>query len=159
MHKEYAWFLCPIIALTNQLAGTWGAPFGWFSLVFIALFLWMYGKLKTWQGYLTLGVWWLVGTLPITLIGDSIPGYWFNWIWLWILGGIQGLWVILFMVGNKNWWKVFVWSLFPCLAYGVVITLSNLPITADLFPWKLCEGIMGFAVAIPFAYMIGDDQT
>lgn len=148
--KELAWFLCPLIALSNQLAGTWGSPFGWFSIVFIALFLWLYGKLKSWKGYVTLVIFWILGTLPITLIGDSIPGFWLNWIWIWVLGYLQGLWCVLFSR------KVFLYALFPMFMYGVVITLSNLPLTAGLFPWKFCEGLMGFSLGIPFAFMIGE---
>jgi hypothetical protein len=41
--------------------------------------------------------------------------------------------------------------------YGAFITLSNLPATANHFPWKFCEGVMGFALGIPFALAIGVD--
>ncbi len=152
MKKELAWLLCPILAIANQLSGTWGSPWGWASILAIAVFLQLYGKLRTWQGYTTLALFWVLQTLPITLGGDSVVASWYSLLWVWLLGYIQGLW---FAICNR---RTFLYALFPMVLYGVWITLSNVSATANLFPWKFCEGIMGFALGIPFALAIGDEK-
>lgn len=151
MNKELAWLLCPFLALFNQLAGTWGTPWGWGSVFSIAVFLQLFGKLRNWKGYVSLFLFWVLGTLPITLGGDSIFDHWYSIVWIWLLGYIQGLWFIVYNKNVKNY------ALFPMIMYGIWITLSNAPETASLFPWKFCEGIMGFSLGIPFALAIGEE--
>jgi len=151
MNKEIAWFLCPLLAIFNQLAGTWGTPWSWGSVLSIAVFMQLYGKLRTWQGYGTLVLFWALGTLPITLGGDSVIATWYSLLWVWVLGYIQGLWFIL---GSR---RVLWYAFFPMIVYGIFITMSNIPLFASLFPWKMCEGMMGFALGIPFALYISND--
>lgn len=92
---------------------------------------------KSWFGILILPYGFAVMTLPITLKGDNITKFWFNWAWLPILG---------FLIGLMNG------SLLYALVYGIiftiVVTLSNIKKTADIFKWDRVElflgGFLGF---------------
>lgn len=152
MNKEIAWFLCPILSLLRQLDGTWGTPWQFGGIFAVALFLQLFGKLRQWRGIATLVLFYILGTLPVTLGGDSVTATWYSWLWIWVLGFIQGLWYLLY---NK---KTALYALFPMVLYGLFITLSNISATANFFPWKLCEGVMGFAIGIPFAFCIGSED-
>lgn len=74
-------------------------------------------------------------TRPFTYFGNSVPGHWFNWVWIWVLG----LYLLgpMACYGRFNPWT-FAWSL--------AATLSNLPRTARVFTWEFCECLCGVTV-------------
>ena len=79
--------------------------------------------------------------LPLTFFGSTIPGHWFNWIWLWLGGYIIGLPAVL----THGWWGL-AYALLPAFAQGLSVTLSNLPGSASAWPHEACEVFIGAAV-------------
>jgi hypothetical protein len=89
-----------------------------------------------------------VSTLPFTFKGDSIHSHWFNWVWIWIAGYLLGLPSVI--LGWDGLW----YALVPCVAQGVLGTLSNLPKTSKYVQWKFFEGAVWFCMAYPYALLM-----
>lgn len=153
--NETVWLLVPAMGLFRIIAGTWNKPAARFlSPLLLALAVYF---LSGWS-------WWIlaviagslaVGSLPVTLIGNSIPGNWVNWVWVWVYGGIKGLpsVAVALAVGQQITLALLL-CLVPMLVHGLVITLSNLKATKRFFPWKFCEFCMGSSVGYPPALLI-----
>jgi len=148
--NELAWFLCPLFSFLRIADGTWG-NFRWVTVGLMILSSILFKRFKWTVIPITIGL----AMLPITLGGDSVTAHWYNWLWVWVLGYLNGLWIIPLV---RNISKGFLLALIPMVIYGICITLSNIPLTADIFQWKLCEGLMGFSLGIPFAYMVCNDE-
>lgn len=152
--KELVWLLAPMLGLYRQLGGTlnkliWRGGFPLSVILSTCLFLgW------SWWWLVMGGLCLAVSTLPVTLFGDAIIGNIWNLLWLPILGYLHGLPSLIIGIKYKKIIESLFLSLIPSLVFGLVITLSNYPLTADMFPWKLCEGILGFSVGIPYAFLI-----
>lgn len=156
-NREVAWFIVPIGGLFRMIGGTWWKAVGRFltpALPVVAILL-----LGGWSWWLLLiyGVYLSVKTLPFTLNGNSVHDNWFNWVWIWVLGFVNGLcsMSLLPIVGWAEWLDPILYAAgFPMIAYGIACTLSNVKVTAKYFPWKFCEFIMGASAMIPPAMLI-----
>lgn len=152
--NETVWLLLPSLGLMRIIAGTWNKAAARFlspllpALALVMLYGWSWWAPAIYLGYL------VVGTLPVTLIGNSIPGNWVNWVWVWTYGGIKGLPSILVAValGQNFLWGLL--ALVPMLVHGLFITLSNVKATSKFFPWKFCEFVMGCSVGYPPAFLM-----
>lgn len=81
--------------------------------------------------------------LPLTLIGDSVPGHWINWPWQFVAGYLCGLPAVA-----THGVSGFAAASIPCLAQGVSITLSNIPgPPAKTWVHEACEVLIGCSVA------------
>lgn len=109
---------------------------------------------------LLLGNWWAllcIGTsqlfrAPITLKGDSIPEYWFNWLWLPVAGFLYGL--VVFPLSLPSAWLeglalAGVFSTF----FTLIVALSNIRATAEIFKWDRVEILYGLVLGL-FAVML-----
>lgn len=155
VNKELAWFLVPVVTMLSLIGGTWWLParrymigpvIGWalltitnvnlLSCLIVALLV---------CGY-TL--------LPITWIGDSIPGHWQNWVWVWVLGLIaSGVIVTIGFILHLIMMSIIL-SVMPFVTIGLFSTLSNINSTAKYFQWKFCELAFWTSIAVPIAFMI-----
>jgi len=105
--------------------------------------------LATFLNYLAGATWWwltfpigfIAFILPITLKGDDIKAYWFNWAWLPVLGVIIGLMLL-------NLTQSIVFS----LCFTVLTVLSNWKKTADIVTWDKVELALGFILGALIAY-------
>lgn len=90
MNHEIAWMYAPIAALLSQIGGTWWKPARRFVLpIGLALTL-IWCGISILSSILCGTCVGVVAHLPITLIGDSVPSHWLNWIWLWVYGFLLG---------------------------------------------------------------------
>lgn len=154
-NRELVWFIVPLGGLYRMIGGTWNKAIGRFlapALPVVAVLL-----LVGWSWWLPLiyGTYLLVKTLPFTLIGSSVHDNWFNWVWIWLLGLINGLACVTVGLSSGLLIASLFLSLVPCVAYGVCGTLSNVKSTARFFPWKLCEFVFGASTMIPPSMLIG----
>ena len=154
-NKELVWFIVPIGGLYRMIAGTWNKPIGRFltpalpvvSYLLLVGFSWW--LLAIYAAYL------LVNVLPFTLIGSSVNSSWINWVWIWVLGALNGLVAITVGIPLNLVLASLLLALWPLMAYGLFGTLSNVQPTAKFFPWKFCEFAFGSASMIPPAMLIG----
>ena len=153
-HRELVWFMVPIAGLLRMIGGTWWKVAGRFiapAMPAAAMF------------FFTGWSWWIplcylaymgIKTLPVTLIGNSIHDSWFNWIWIWLLGAINGVAALTLGIPYAMISTALFLMIVPTVVYGLTITLSNVKPTAKFFPWKMCEFLMGSSVMIPPAMLI-----
>ena len=154
MNLELVWFIMPTIIILWQLGGTFNKLFRRLGFPIVASCAPLFYLGWSWWWPLLFGLCFLVTTLPFTLKGDGINEHWFNWIWIWILGYLYGLpSIVIGLCGGHTALALLV-ALTPCIATGIVGTLSNVPATSKYFPWKECEGVIGFFTAIPYALLI-----
>lgn len=96
-------------------------------------------------------------TLPLTLVGDSIPGHWINWLWVWGLGAVQGIslfplcFLKTFYQFEDHVMKWLFGVIICTLVSGVVFTLSNL-IGFPVHAW--CEALVGLAYGGVAAWLL-----
>ena len=82
--------------------------------------------------------------LPLTLIGDSVPGHWINWPWQFVAGYLCGLPAVM-----THGWIGFAWAVIPAVAQCVSVTLSNIQgFPARDWPHEACEVLIGCCVAV-----------
>jgi len=153
--KELAWFLVPTLSLIGIVGGTWWkASRRFIAPAITAYALWSMAGVQ-WYWLIavaaSLGIW---ASLPMTLKGDSIPGNWINWAWVWVLGLLAG--GIVTLIGFIL--KMVALSLFlailPFVVIGLFTTLSNIKATANYFRWKFCELAFWTSIGVPIAYLI-----
>lgn len=89
----------------------------------------------------------VVTSLPITLKGDDITKYWFNWVWLYALGILWGL--IPTVLHIQMFWYCLPFS----LLFGTLIVLSNVKKTAEIFRWAYVELAIGTLLGLE-TYML-----
>lgn len=151
---ELVWYLLPIAGLFRMVGGTWSHDVG--RYLFVAAFVMAYFFFIGWTWWLIAmaGAYFGVKTLPVTLIGDSIPEHWLNWVWIWALGFITGLPVLIPGILTGQAGLALLSCLVPTAVFGLFITLSNVKATSKIFVWKLCEFAMGVSVAYPLCAVI-----
>jgi hypothetical protein len=145
MNFELVWFLSPICAILYQLGGTYnklirrvGIP-SVITLASIFVKGWAWSDLLLWPAIFG------VLSLPFT-IGKGDVRKWYQFAWIWVLGYLLGAPCFLISFSPSS----FYFALFPCVMLGITGTLSNIPKTASLFPWKFVEGITGFFMATSY---------
>lgn len=99
----------------------------------------VYGLLKhKWLAILSLPFGFGVFCLPITLVGDDITKYWYNWVWVFVLGCLIGL--------------IPIYSGLLAIGYGFIffllVLLSNLKKTAEFFKWQYLELFFGALIGL-----------
>ena len=144
---EYLWFALPLCGLLSQLGGTFKKQYRRLGIPTLLTLCFIYAQNFDlshflWLRYILVWIWlFFCSTLPFTLIGDGIPKHWFNWIWVWILGLLNGL--IILVINIKLFYLMFI----PFIIYGVFISLSNIKYTARFFQWKFVEAMLYISVA------------
>jgi hypothetical protein len=142
MDKEIAWMFAPVAALLSQIGGTWWKPARRFILpIGLALTL-IWCQIAWWKAVLCGISVCVVACLPFT-IGKEWKA-WYQWVWVWFLGYLLG--VGSAMLNQSG----FLLALVPCVAFGSLGILSNLPATAKLVPWKWFEGIVWMVGMYPY---------
>lgn len=155
MNSEYIWFLVPICGLLWALGGTFKKQYRRLGVpISVTLVTFLYSGWSWWLPVL-FGSSFLVTTLPFTLSGNEIGNKVVNWIWIWVLGFILGLPCLMVGIMLHKVWLAALLCLIPCIAQGIVGSLSNWKPTAKFFPWKFCEIVIGSAFAIPYAILFG----
>lgn len=169
------WVLAPLVSFLNTLGGWyWRTEVRRLGIPgVICLWTFFYYGLRRWWYVFLYGA--LFGsvfaglTMPLTLIGDSIggpDGHWFNWVWLWLAGAIEGsalLPLCFFTYEDDDHSEVikekvikWLWGiLILSVAVGLPVTLSN---TIDWPVHKWCEIIKGLAQGGIAAWLIGQEK-
>ena len=152
--REQVWFIVPIFGLFRMIGGTWWKFIGRFlpPIVAAAAFYFFVGW--SWWILAIVGAYMILKTLPFTLIGDSVHDSWLNWVWIWVLGYLNGIACITMGIPMGMIMTAVLISLVPCVVYGITGTLSNLPKTRNWFVWKLVEFCFGASSAVPIAMLI-----
>jgi hypothetical protein len=153
MKLELVWFLLPLASMLWAAGGTWNKLFRRAGIpisVFLACLVFL--GFSWWLPLITLP-YFLVTILPFTLVDDSVPSHWVNWVWIWVwalLIGLAslGIGILTGFVGES------LFSSLVMLIPALCCTLSNVRATAKYFPWKLCEATTGFFSVIPVATLI-----
>ena len=153
-YTELIWLLCPLSGILSIIGG-WkkksvrriGIP----CLVTITALVFC-----GWSWYLPL-LWvsiFAFTTLPFTLIGDSIPENWINWLWVVVYSALMPLTGIFSALAYGNL-TLFLWA---CLVAYIVILpcfiLSNVKATARLFTWKFVEGLTYMMMVYPICQVL-----
>ena len=150
MKSELLWLSLPIIGLLSQLGGTFNKLYRRIGIPTTLVILYLIAQTFDfshflWLRYIIVWLWaFFCSTLPFTLIGNSIKEHWLNWIWVWVLGLLNGAIVLVLN------YKLFYLILIPVLVYGTTITLSNIKVTAKYFQWKFVEFIIYVSVGYIF---------
>lgn len=148
MNRELVWLMLPLVGLLSQLGGTYNKLYRRLGVPsVITLATWLFLGWSWWWPVLFLSVF-AVATLPFTFKGSGLWDYWFNPIWIWILGYLYGLPSILISSSGA------LYAFVPMVVCGVVGTLSNVRATSKYFPWKFCEFIIWAAMAYCYALSI-----
>jgi len=152
--NEVVWFMVPVLALFRMIGGTWNKAIGRFlpPIVIAGAYLIFIGW--SWWILAILAAYLLLATLPVSLIGNGVNDHWFNWVWMWILGLLNGLACVTLGIPLALVATSLFLSLVPMVVYGTSFTFSNIKATAKYFPWKMCEFLMGASAAIPPAMLI-----
>lgn len=152
--NEQVWFLVPVLGLFRMIGGTWNKAIGRFLPPLIIAGAWFFFQGLSWWMLAIVAAYLAVKTLPFSFIGNGVKDHWFNWVWIWILGLLNGLPSITLGIPLGLFTTSLALCLVPCVVYGVACTLSNVKPTAKYFPWKLCEFLMGSSAGIPAAMLI-----
>jgi len=153
-NKEIVWFLLPLGGLFRQIAGTWHKAVGRYlpPIAIAGAYYFFIGF--SWWILPIIGAYLLVKTLPVSFIGDGIRAHWFNWVWIWILGLLNGLACLSLAIPLGLTSTALILSLVPSVVYGTTISLSNIRSTDRIFVWKFVEFLMGASMMIPPALLI-----
>lgn len=84
--------------------------------------------------------------LPITFKGDSIPEHWYNWAWLPIVGFLYGL--VPFPLSIPEWTNGLIYAGVFGGIFGIIVALSNIKATADIFKWDRVELVYGALISL-----------
>lgn len=136
--------IIPICMILNRLGGSKNKNFRrWGIGVALAFYSILFGCI---WGVFCIGTSQLF-RLPITFKGDSIPEFWFNWIWVYIVGFIYGL--VPFPLFLLNHWiaGLIAAGVFG-IVFGTIVVLSNVKETADIFKWDRVELAYGALIGI-----------
>lgn len=90
--------------------------------------------------------------LPITLRGDSIPRYWYNWLWLPVVGFAYGM--VPAPLSAPNLKFAFLSSAAFSFFFSLTVALSNIRATARYFKWQYVEYFYGACVGIIAAIFV-----
>ena len=128
---DLRWRLAPLVSFLNALGGwgfKWVRRFGVPTSILIFTFLYYNVKKPKYLYFyplLALGLFFSF-SLPLTLIGDSIPAHWQNWIWVAVFGWVQmfGLIPLTFFGKSKMWLWIAGASIHTAFV-GILLTLSN----------------------------------
>lgn len=125
------WRLAPLISFLNAMGG-WG--FKWIRRlgcpIAVVLFTFLYYRFKKKRYFVLYPILLLTSyfsfTLPLTLVGDSIPHYWQNWIWVGFFGAVQvsGLFPLAFF-GELKVRRWMVCLIIHSIFSAFLLTLSN----------------------------------
>lgn len=153
--NEIVWFLVPFGGLCRMIGGTWKKAVGRFlPPIAVGLAYWAFVGFNWLWIPIAVGVYMLVKTLPFTLKGDSVHESWINWVWIWVLGFLNGIVCLSLAIPLSAIWTGVFLALVPMVGYGMCGTLSNVKSTAKYFPWKMCEFVFGSSAMIPVAMLI-----
>lgn len=128
---DLRWRLAPLVSFLNAFGGwgyTWVRRFGIPLSVLLFTFLYYNVKKKRYlylYPILALSTF-IVFRLPLTLVGDSIPAHWQNWVWVCVFGWVQILGLLPLAFFGKP--KLDVWIACGAIHTAVaclLLTLSN----------------------------------
>lgn len=152
-----AGILIAVCAILNRMGGSLDKRY---RRIGIPLLITLYGLWRhQWLSLLSLPYGFAIFCLPITLVGDEIltdgrtklgfekngkvevsfsasfPTKWVNLAWLPVLGILIG--------SIPCWINYSIYSIVYGIVFGLFVTLSNIPKTADIFKWDRVELFLG----------------
>ena len=154
MNPEMAFLATAISSMLWMLGGTYNKLYRRAGIPTLLTLTAIYFLGWSWWWVLLFISYFASTTTPFTLRGDDLDDHWFNWVWIFIAGLLLGLPILIVGIVYSKILLSCILALIPMVAQGFVGTLSNLDDTVEFFPWKLCEAVIGFSVAIPLALMI-----
>jgi len=153
-NPELVWFIVPIGGLFRMIGGTWNKVVGRFLAPVLPVVAYLLLVGFSWWLVAIYLAYLLINTLPFTLVGDSVRDNWINWVWIWILGYLNGIAAMTIGIPLSLITTTIFLAFIPMVTYGISGTLSNVKSTASYFPWKLCEFLFGSSAMIPPAMLI-----
>jgi len=153
-NREVVWFMLAFGGLFRQIGGTYWKFVGRFLTPLLPAMAYFFFIGWSWWIPAIYGAYLIVKTLPVTLKGDSVLKPWYNLVWIWVLGFLNGIPALTLGISTNHIICALAMSIVPMVVYGTVITLSNIPATAKYFPWKLDEFCMGASALVPACMVI-----
>lgn len=134
---DIIWALAPLVAFLNRVGGAGAIPVRRFgiplALIFFAYLYHGFPHKRVISNWLTYGILAVASffafSLPLTLIGDSVQGQTFNFVWLWLIGPIQAFSLAPLFMLHKDWdvpsdrWRI--GFFIHTIIFGSLATLSN----------------------------------
>jgi len=133
----------PVCGLLSQIGGTWWKPARRIGVPITLCLTITLAGISVPRAILSAVFLGIAATLPFTLGKGDIRKWW-QFAWIFVAGYLLGLPSALIHPSGA------LLALVPCLAQGILGTLSNLPATAKFFQWKMVEGISWIAVSVPY---------
>ena len=100
--------------------------------VLFGILIYFYGGMELWRIILSMGI--LIGVMTLPY-GDSTP-----WILKFLVGCSYTLPALVFGFS--------VWVIVTPIFFITLFIMSNWSLTDKQFPWKVCEGLMGFIIPV-----------
>ena len=153
--RELVYMQIPIAALLSQIGGTWNKLFRrigiptLFTISAIGFLGFHWPLLLLWPAFFGLA------SLPFTFKGDKISDYWFNWIWIIILGVLSWACSFPVVLAKMSMFPSYaILSAWTLVGFSAVGILSNIKATAKFFEWKLCEALFWGSMGIVLSCLV-----